>query len=425
MALMLPDHLATALSLVGIPWPNIDEDELRHCAGDVREFASSLTDSVRDTSGVVSDTVGHTDAAFARAVAAQWEGRPGEIAVLSAGCDVLARALEVIAGAVQIAKDAVIGALGALAAALLAGGPADLLVGGFEVEIAERVIKAALDVLEQQVVGQLMNVAIQPLMDRIPATVRNFLAGSAEAVPAAAALKADYTQLDMAATRLATHAHRTDTTGETLRRRSSSRNVARGGSPIGATLKQALETVLKDLAEQIPKVVAQVQRDMGLFLKKAAKDLEQTDKKLNDDARTVATAAVGRGHPEGDGPVVFRPRGNWTPEENEQLRRYVESANRARDKGMLSPTGRVSTKGELRAAANEEAREERVRAIEAGTQYQGQVGHAPDTTWTGKPEAFEWHDQTPRVNSSLGAQARQYPEGYKPTEFKVGEPRDE
>jgi phage-related tail protein len=173
VAIMLPDSLATVLNLVGIPWPNIDEDELRHCAGDLRDFASSLTDSVKDTSGVVSDTSGQTDAAFAKAFAAQWEGRPGEITVISDGADVLAVALEVIAGSVEAAKDAVLLALGALATALLAGGPADLLVGGFEVEIAERVIKAALDVLEQQVLGQLINAAIQPLTDQIPATVRN------------------------------------------------------------------------------------------------------------------------------------------------------------------------------------------------------------------------------------------------------------
>ncbi|MGH3709217.1 MAG: DUF6531 domain-containing protein, partial [Pseudonocardiaceae bacterium] len=291
MAIMLPDYLATALNMVGIPWPNIDEDELRNSAGDMREFASSLTDSVKDTSGVVSDTAGQTDAAFAKAFATQWEGRPGEITIVSDGADVLAVALEVIAGAVEIAKYAVIGTLGALATALLAGGPADLLVGGFEVEIAERVIKAALDVLEQQVLEQLINAAIQPLTDRIPATVSKFLAGSAEGVPAATALKADYTQLGTAATRLDTHAQRTHTTGETLRRRSSSRNFAKGGNPIGATLKQALETVLKDLAEQIPKVVAQVQRDMSVFLKKAATELEQADAKLAADARALASVS--------------------------------------------------------------------------------------------------------------------------------------
>jgi len=60
---------------------------------------------------------------------------------------------------------------------------------------------------------------------------------------------------------------------------------------------------------------------------------------------------------------------------------------------------------------------ERVRAEKAGTPYEGQVGHAPDTTWTGKAEGYEWHDQTGRVNASLGAQARNYPVGFKPDKF--------
>jgi len=87
---MLPDYLAYWLNLVGILWPNIDEDELRRSAGDVREFASSLTGSVRDASGVVSQTAGQTDAAFARAFAARWDGRPGEIMLISDGCGVRA-----------------------------------------------------------------------------------------------------------------------------------------------------------------------------------------------------------------------------------------------------------------------------------------------------------------------------------------------
>lgn len=337
---MLPGYLADALSLVGIPWPNLDEDELRHSASDLNEFASSLTESVKDTSGVVSDTAGQTDAAFARTFAAQWEGRPREIAVISEGCHVLAGALGVIAGAVEVAKDAVIAALGALAGALTAelfftGGLGDLIAGGVEVEIAERAINAALGLLEQQVAGQLISAAIHPLTDRIPATVTKFLAGSAGSVSPAVALKADYTQLEMAATRLETHAHRTETTGETLRRRSSGRDFAHGGSPIGAMVKQALKTVLKDLAEQIPKVVAQVQRDMGLFLKKAAKDLTEADKKLASDTQDLAAkikSTTGKAH----SGARIRPRNRldmeiqdrWAKEAYEDFRKNDHDINR-------------------------------------------------------------------------------------------------
>jgi len=119
----------------------------------------------------------------------------------------------------------------------------------------------------------------------------------------------------------------------------------------------------------------------------------------------------------GDGVIRFRPPPGATPEEIAQVQRYVDAAERARLEGRLSKTGRVSTDGELRLEASKAARREKLRAAEAGTPYDGHAGHAPDTTWIGKPEAYEWHDQTRKVNSSLGGQVRKYPVGFKPSEF--------
>ena len=51
--------------------------------------------------------------------------------------------------------------------------------------------------------------------------------------------------------------------------------------------------------------------------------------------------------------------------------------------------------------------------------YSGQVGHVPDTTWTGTPVGRQWQDQTQRVNASLGGAARGYPIGFRPTIFQI------
>jgi YD repeat-containing protein len=96
---------------------------------------------------------------------------------------------------------------------------------------------------------------------------------------------------------------------------------------------------------------------------------------------------------------------------------YTRVANEALDAGYLSPTGRVSTNGVLRSLATQAARAERTVAERSGRPYQGVVGHGPDTTWTGKADAFRWIDQNWRVNNSLGGQAGRYPIGYMPTEF--------
>lgn len=62
---------------------------------------------------------------------------------------------------------------------------------------------------------------------------------------------------------------------------------------------------------------------------------------------------------------------------------------------------------------------ERLLADEAGTPYQDVAGHAADTPWTAKPAPREWHDQTQRVNGSLGTAAGNHPLGYKPTIFRA------
>jgi len=117
------------------------------------------------------------------------------------------------------------------------------------------------------------------------------------------------------------------------------------------------------------------------------------------------------------GPVEVKPPPNATPEQIEQVKRYVEGANRALKDGALSPTGRVSTKGELRRQASRAAQKESRRATGEGTPYEGHVGHVPDTTWTGTPEPHSWLKLDPNVNTSIGGQANKYPLGYKPTEF--------
>ncbi len=104
------------------------------------------------------------------------------------------------------------------------------------------------------------------------------------------------------------------------------------------------------------------------------------------------------------------------------MQAYVDGANEAQLAQALSPTGRVSTAGALRDAADTAAAAERVRAAAAGTPYgQMNAGHVPDTTWTGTPQPHSWLPLSPRVNSSLGSQAARYPIGYKPTGFYLDE----
>lgn len=63
---------------------------------------------------------------------------------------------------------------------------------------------------------------------------------------------------------------------------------------------------------------------------------------------------------------MFRAPPGATPEEIAQVQAYVNGSNEALEAAALSPTGRVSTKGELRIDAKAAAAEERARALAEG-----------------------------------------------------------
>jgi hypothetical protein len=122
----------------------------------------------------------------------------------------------------------------------------------------------------------------------------------------------------------------------------------------------------------------------------------------------------------GDGPVTFKFRPDWEQPLVQNGVEHLDLANATRIEGGLSDSGRVSTKGDLRAALNDAAEAERARAERAGeTQYHGMVvGHGPDGTWTGEAVSRYYQAQYHSVNSSFGGQVNGYPVGFRPTIFQ-------
>lgn len=116
-------------------------------------------------------------------------------------------------------------------------------------------------------------------------------------------------------------------------------------------------------------------------------------------------------------PVVFNsPKGGATPAQIQQIRDYVNICNDALCAGALSPTGRVSTRGQLRVDANRAAAAE--KKANPGLYPSGvHPGHGPDTTWSGNPQPYAWIPLDASINTSLGSQALRYSIGYKPTGF--------
>src|SRR6202012_4682939 len=99
VSLELPGWVADAFNLVGLPWPGIDEDQLRGWAQDLRQYAAEISAlSGRSRSAVHAIAAGN-ESAFARTLASQWEHYHAVISDARAPMEVFASALEVAADA--------------------------------------------------------------------------------------------------------------------------------------------------------------------------------------------------------------------------------------------------------------------------------------------------------------------------------------
>lgn len=210
--------------------------------------------------------------------------------------------------------------------------------------------------------------------------------------------------------------------------------VVRVGKAMGKDAGKAVESLYRDTSGKLKEVIERtVENDASKAadIKKILADMdENAAKTVTNDAERAAQADTNAvlhkkladildpNREVKTGPVIFKPpKAGASAAEMDQIREYTAGCNKALEDGALSPTGRVSTGGKLRAEASAAAREEGRRAAAAGEPYAGNVGHVPDTTWVGKPNPPSWQDLTEQVNKSLGAQARNYPLGWMPTRF--------
>ncbi|MGM0805614.1 MAG: ribonuclease YeeF family protein [Bacillota bacterium] len=181
----------------------------------------------------------------------------------------------------------------------------------------------------------------------------------------------------------------------------------------------------EEMAKTIKHNVGNTHIPVGFKVHAFASPTGHVIRTISTETRTVKDlmqqASITRGNGELSGTVEVKAPPGATDEQIEQVKAYVEGSNKALEAGVLSPTGRVSTKGKLRQEASRAARLEGKRAADNGEAYKGHVGHVPDTTWMGKPDPHSWLDLDPKVNMSIGGQANKYPVGYKPTEFKFVE----
>ncbi|MGW0929178.1 WXG100-like domain-containing protein [Streptomyces sp. NPDC002644] len=120
---MLPDELVKVLDIIGVAWPDIDEDEIRSSADDYRALATGLRDAVKDGNTAHSHLVGGRSKGKAvSAIDARWTKLAGkDLGPFADALDTLAGALDECAGLIEGCKYVCIAELTATAATATAG----------------------------------------------------------------------------------------------------------------------------------------------------------------------------------------------------------------------------------------------------------------------------------------------------------------
>ena len=175
MGVTLPSEVAWVLDLIGINWPNIDEDELRSAADQLRQLGSELNSNNGEAKSDIEQMLGVNSSESLAIFEALWKKlSDGHLQQLSQGMDLLADGLDIAAVVIMGMKLAAIVQLVTLAAELIADqaaavetlGASEALAAA-QTEFTEQIVKQAIDQAIQTVEQQLMQVVEGPIFSAL------------------------------------------------------------------------------------------------------------------------------------------------------------------------------------------------------------------------------------------------------------------
>ncbi|WP_174187147.1 WXG100 family type VII secretion target [Nocardia barduliensis] len=170
MAIDIPSEVALFLNICGIPYPDINEDDVRALAGHVRTFAAQVQDTHDSATGVI-DQMGafYSGESYQQLVATWAKMSATNMRQLESACELVGQALEVAATVITAVKVAVLAELAALAAAYTSImltpplAPSAPLVAAAARRLCEQMVQYLVGYIVAEVIGK----AIEPLEQAI------------------------------------------------------------------------------------------------------------------------------------------------------------------------------------------------------------------------------------------------------------------
>ncbi|MFC1400939.1 MULTISPECIES: hypothetical protein [Streptacidiphilus] len=179
MAIELPGAVVTFLQVIGIKWPQVNEDSVREFATHVRDFAAEIDGTHRQATATVTAMKESYQANSYELLVSKWAHlSQGHMSELQTGCSLLATALDAAADYIVAMKLECIADLVVLAASFVADQAAAVVTLGLA-EAAEAAIVEAADLaveyLKQMVIqyitAQVIEAALTPLLGTVEKAV--------------------------------------------------------------------------------------------------------------------------------------------------------------------------------------------------------------------------------------------------------------
>jgi uncharacterized protein YukE len=175
VAIELPGPVVSFLSIIGVSWPNVNEDRVRDFASHVREFASAVDTTHQQATATVKQLGAHYQGSSYEALLEAWGDKSStHMTELVRLCHVVADALDVAAGVIVEMKVQCIAELVALAVAFVAEQAAAVetlglseAAAGLTVKAAEKAVQVLEDQLTQYIIGKIIEAAMEPLVEAV------------------------------------------------------------------------------------------------------------------------------------------------------------------------------------------------------------------------------------------------------------------
>ncbi|MFJ1703849.1 hypothetical protein [Kitasatospora sp. NPDC088346] len=246
MAVELPPELGAVLGLLGLAWPQVDEDEVVRLADELRKLASTLDSVQMDADRALTVLKEAYHGASADRLTEMWGTVSTYSRLVVEACGAAATALNAAALVVEGCKAATIVQLvttqGELAAASVTGPWSTAGIVAVARQIASTILEEAVSALGQALA--------QPVGDLVEAVAGGLAAGGSGSSQGSG-FGVDLEQLASCALQLRRHADGIDAHGDSFRRIVDGLDVGRPGDALGRLVLAAVEQIAVTVGTEV------------------------------------------------------------------------------------------------------------------------------------------------------------------------------